>query len=161
MAVALFLGLLPAVLRADDTAAGKSPKAEAKGDPAREGKTGANGSAEAPAQAVPQMEEGRLKALLAKYDANRDGQLDDGEKKKLEADLAAWTKKYKQVLAKYDANKNGELDPEEKEELKKDEKIAERNERRLWAHQAEVQQKLQQRLRTMPPRDISPVSPRR
>ncbi|HEX2861657.1 MAG TPA: hypothetical protein VHN79_08455, partial [Lacunisphaera sp.] len=90
-----------------------------------------------------------------------DGELDDGEKKKLEADLTLWAKKYKQVLAKYDVNKNGVLDPEEKAELKKNEKVAERNERRFWAHQAEVQRKQQQRLRAPPLRDIAPASPRR
>lgn len=161
---ALCLILLSPVLRAEDAAAEKSPATNAPGEPVKDGTADAKESTgvqeQTESRAVIQ-DERRLKLLLAKYDANGDGQLDEGEKKKLNTDLAAWAKKYKQALAKYDANKNGALDPDEKKKMEKDETVADRNERRLWADQREIQQKGQQRLRQPPPRDLGRLFPGR
>ncbi len=163
-ALVFFLVLLSPILRAEDAPAEKSPKTNAKSDFVKDGITDAKESAEIQEQAENRgmiKDERRLKLLLAKYDANRDGQLDEGEKKRLSADLAIWAKKYKQALARYDANKNGALDQDEKKKMEMDESVAERNERRLWTDQREIQQKVQQRLKQPPPRDLDRLFPGR
>lgn len=56
-------------------------------------------------------EKGPSKAALEKYDANKDGKLDDAETVKMNADKEA----AKQArLAKYDANHDGKVDKDEK-----------------------------------------------
>ena len=53
--------------------------------------------------------------MLAKYDTNKDGKLDDSEKKAMRE---GWEKRReefkKQMLEKYDKNKDGKLDDDEK-----------------------------------------------
>jgi hypothetical protein len=62
------------------------------------------------------------KETLAKYDANKDGMLDDAEKAAAKAGAAAKAKETKEAnLAKYDANKDGKLDETEKAARKADE----------------------------------------
>jgi hypothetical protein len=62
------------------------------------------------------------KETLAKYDANKDGTLDDAENAAWKADIAAKSKATKEAnLAKYDANKDGKLDETEKAARKADE----------------------------------------
>ncbi len=46
--------------------------------------------------------------VLAKYDANKDGTLDESERKAMKADF----------IKPYDTNGNGELEPEEREKMK-------------------------------------------
>lgn len=54
-------------------------------------------------------------ALLAKYDANNDGKLDDAERAKMKADFEAKrAAKKAEMLAKFDANKDGKLEPAER-----------------------------------------------
>ncbi len=61
------------------------------------------------------------KETLEKYDANKDGKLDDTEKAAAKAGAAAKTKATKEAnLAKYDANKDGKLDETEKAAMKAD-----------------------------------------
>jgi hypothetical protein len=63
-----------------------------------------------------------FKETLAKYDANKDGQLDETETAAWKADIAAKTKATKEAnLAKYDLNKDGKLDETEKAAMKADE----------------------------------------
>ena len=62
------------------------------------------------------------KETLEKYDANKDGQLDEAEKAAWKADIAAKAKQTREAnLAKYDVNKNGKLDDDEKAQMKADE----------------------------------------
>ena len=62
------------------------------------------------------------KETLAKFDANKDGVLDDAETAVWKADTAAKSKATKEAnLAKYDANKDGKLDDDEKAKMKADE----------------------------------------
>jgi hypothetical protein len=56
-------------------------------------------------------ERGPSKADLAKYDANKDGQLDEAEAAKMKADKDAARQAR---LEKYDANKDGKINKEEK-----------------------------------------------
>ncbi len=74
-----------------------------------------------------------------KYDADKDGKLNDAEKAKLKADAKEKREEVKkEVLEKYDANKNGKLDSDEKEKLHADreaEKAKHRAEKE--AHKAE------------------------
>lgn len=77
----------------------------------------------APAQdAKPeQKEKGPSKANLEKYDANKDGKLDEAETAKMNADKEA----AKQArLAKYDTNKDGKVDKTEAEAEKADKEKA-------------------------------------
>jgi len=65
------------------------------------------------------------KETLEKYDANKDGTLDESEKAAWNADIAAKTKATKEAnLAKYDLNKDGKLDDSEKAAMKADEAAA-------------------------------------
>jgi len=61
------------------------------------------------------------KETLAKYDANKDGVLDDAEKAAMKADVAAKAKTTREAnLSKYDLNKDGKLDEAEKAAMKAD-----------------------------------------
>lgn len=61
------------------------------------------------------------KETLAKYDANKDGSLDDTEMAAWKADIAAKSKATREEnLAKYDTNKDGKLDETEKAARKAD-----------------------------------------
>ncbi len=65
------------------------------------------------------------KETLEKYDANKDGQLDDAEKAAAKAGAVAKAKETREAnLAKYDANKDGKLDDAEKARMKADEDAA-------------------------------------
>ena len=65
------------------------------------------------------------KQTLEKYDANKDGQLDDAEKAEAKAGAVAKAKETREAnLAKYDANKDGKLDEAEKAQKKADEDAA-------------------------------------
>ncbi len=65
------------------------------------------------------------KEALAKYDANKDGVLDEAETKAWKADIAAKAKATKEAnLSKYDLNKDGKLDEAEKAAMKADEEAA-------------------------------------
>jgi hypothetical protein len=65
------------------------------------------------------------KAALEKYDANKDGVLDEAEQSAQKAGIAAKAKATKEAnLAKYDANKDGKLDEAEKAARKADEDAA-------------------------------------
>ena len=65
------------------------------------------------------------KAALEKYDANKDGVLDEAEQATQKADIAAKAKATKEAnLEKYDANKDGKLDETEKAAKKSDEEAA-------------------------------------
>jgi Ca2+-binding EF-hand superfamily protein len=63
--------------------------------------------------------EQRRKALLAKYDKNKNGKLDPEERAAVEADRKKTppsdvpSARHEALLAKYDTNKNGKLDPDE------------------------------------------------
>lgn len=165
-ALATFLFLLPPVLGAEDAVAEKSVKTTAQGDVVNDGATNPREGAAVQDQAAPPVttkDEQRQKLLMAKYDANRDGRLDDKEKARLDNDLAVWAKKYQQALAKYDANKNGVLDPEETKKMKSDEAQADRNERKVWSDLTEIQRKSQQRLKQPATRDLGrlPLPPSR
>ncbi len=62
------------------------------------------------------------KETLAKYDANKDGMLDDAEMAAWKSDIATKSKATREEnLAKYDANKDGKLDETEKAVRKADE----------------------------------------
>jgi len=62
------------------------------------------------------------KETLEKYDANKDGSLDDTEMAAWKADIAAKAKATKEEnLAKYDTNKDGKFDETEKAARKADE----------------------------------------
>ena len=54
---------------------------------------------------------GHDKRLLAKYDADKDGKLDDAERAKAKADCK---KRHDKYVKKYDKNKDGKLDAEER-----------------------------------------------
>ncbi len=57
--------------------------------------------------------------LLAKYDANGDGKLDDAEKAKMKADFQAKRAVRKaERLAKFDTNKDGKLEPAERQAMR-------------------------------------------
>lgn len=61
-------------------------------------------------------EKGPSKADLAKYDANKDGALDEAERAAMKADKDAKRDATKQErLEKYDANKDGKVDKTERE----------------------------------------------
>lgn len=65
------------------------------------------------------------KETLEKYDANKDGMLDDAEQAAAKAGAVAKAKETKEAnLAKYDANKDGKLDDTEKAARKADEDAA-------------------------------------
>lgn len=65
------------------------------------------------------------KATLEKYDADKDGTLNDEEKANAKAGAAAKAKQTREEnLAKYDANKDGKLDEAEKAARKSDEDAA-------------------------------------
>jgi hypothetical protein len=65
------------------------------------------------------------KETLEKYDANKDGQLDDAEQAAAKAGATAKAKETREAnLAKYDANKDGKLDEAEKAMKKADEDSA-------------------------------------
>ena len=53
--------------------------------------------------------------ILQKYDLNKDGKLDDGEKAAMRADFKANHEKMRaEMISKFDANKDGKLDDSEK-----------------------------------------------
>ena len=61
-------------------------------------------------------EKGPSKADLAKYDANKDGKLDEAETAAMKVDKDAKREaKQKERLDKYDANKDGKVDKTERE----------------------------------------------
>ncbi len=65
--------------------------------------------------------EKKLTKAKEKYDADKDGQLNDEEKARAKADAVAKAKHTKEEnLAKYDANKDGKLDEAEKAVKKAD-----------------------------------------
>lgn len=65
-------------------------------------------------------------ALIARFDKNGDGKLDEAERAAMKAQLASERAARKQeMLAKYDLNKDGKLDENERAQMKKD-KIAAR-----------------------------------
>lgn len=65
------------------------------------------------------------KETLEKYDANKDGQLDDGEKAAAQAGATARARETREAnLAKYDTNKDGKLDESEKARKMADEDAA-------------------------------------
>ncbi len=74
-------------------------------------------------------ERGPSKADLAKYDANKDGQLDEAEAAKMKADKDA---AMKARLEKYDTNKDGKLSKEERD-AEKAEKDAAKAEKKAKA----------------------------
>ena len=56
-----------------------------------------------------------------KYDTNKDGKLDDGERAQLKADMQAkFAAKKAAMLAKYDINKDGKLDKTERAVMRND-----------------------------------------
>lgn len=56
-------------------------------------------------------------AIVAKYDANKDGKLDDAEKAKMSKKAKA---AFEKIMTKYDTNKDGVLDDTEKAAMKED-----------------------------------------
>jgi hypothetical protein len=65
------------------------------------------------------------KETLEKYDANKDGMLDEAEQAAAKAGAVAKAKATREAnLAKYDANKDGKLDETEKAAMKADEDAA-------------------------------------
>lgn len=62
------------------------------------------------------------KAMVEKFDANKDGKLDDAEKAQLKASFAA---KKAEKLARFDANKDGQLDQAERQVMH-EERVAKR-----------------------------------
>lgn len=82
------------------------------------------------ASAVPawaQADKGRKpsKETLAKYDADRDGKLNDEEQGRWDADIAAKAKETRRRnLEKYDADRDGKLDEAEKDQREADERAA-------------------------------------
>jgi hypothetical protein len=70
-------------------------------------------------------ERGPSKEMLKKYDANKDGALDDAERATMKANAEAREKEMKAAnLAKYDTNKDGKLDDNEKAAMKADKEAA-------------------------------------
>ena len=60
-------------------------------------------------------------AILAKYDTNGDGKLDDNERAVMKADFQAKrAARHAEMLAKYDTNKDGKLEPAERAVMKTD-----------------------------------------
>ena len=83
------------------------------------------GVASVRAEDAPAKERKPSKETLEKYDANKDGVLDDAEKAAAKAGAAAKAKETKEAnLAKYDGNKDGKLDESEKAARKADEDAA-------------------------------------
>jgi hypothetical protein len=61
----------------------------------------------------------RKAEILAKYDTNGDGKLDDNERAAMRADFKAKRQARKaEMLAKYDTNKDGKLEPNERAVMK-------------------------------------------
>ena len=61
----------------------------------------------------------RKAEILAKYDTNGDGKLDDAERAKMKADVQAKRAVRKaERLAKYDTNKDGKLEPAERQAMR-------------------------------------------
>ncbi len=61
------------------------------------------------------------KRMLEKFDANKDGQLDDQEKAAMKAEFEAKKAEMKQkFMEKFDTNKNGQIDEDEKAAIKAD-----------------------------------------
>ena len=74
---------------------------------------------------VPKKEKLPSKAVLRKYDANGDGQLDDGEMARQKADEKAKRDAQRaEELAKYDADRNNKLSKAEREKMKADKEAA-------------------------------------
>ena len=72
-------------------------------------------------ESAPKKEKGHSKAVLKKYDANGDGQLDESELARLKADEKAKRDAQRvEDLAKYDADKNNKLSKTEREKMKTD-----------------------------------------
>ena len=71
-----------------------------------------------PAQPCP-CHKPHFKHILAKFDANKDGQLDDQEKAAMKEAFEARKAEFeKKILEKFDANKDGQLDDQEKAAMK-------------------------------------------
>ncbi len=63
----------------------------------------------------------RKAEMLQKYDANKDGKLDDSEKATMRADRKAeFEAKKQEMLAKYDTNRDGKLDETERAAMRDD-----------------------------------------
>lgn len=76
-------------------------------------------------ETAPAKEKKPSKAALEKYDANKDGALDEAETKARKDDIVAKAKATKEAnLAKYDLNKDGKLDDAEKAAMKADADVA-------------------------------------
>jgi hypothetical protein len=57
--------------------------------------------------------------IMQKYDLNKDGKLDDGEKAAMRADFKAkFEQKRAEMISKFDTNKDGKLDDGEKAAMK-------------------------------------------
>ncbi len=57
--------------------------------------------------------------ILQKYDLNKDGKLDDGERAAMRADLKAKHEKMRsEMISRFDTNKDGKLDDSEKAVMK-------------------------------------------
>jgi hypothetical protein len=72
-------------------------------------------------EAEGKKEKGPSKSDLARYDANKDGQLDDAEASKMKAEKDAARQAR---LEKYDANKDGKINKDEQEVEKADKAAA-------------------------------------
>ncbi len=61
------------------------------------------------------------KGMMEKFDANKDGQLDEQEKAAMKADFEAKHAEMKaKFMEKFDVNKNGQIDEDEKAAIKAD-----------------------------------------
>jgi Ca2+-binding EF-hand superfamily protein len=142
--LALFFILSPLVTRAQE-GSDKLSKAKAKYDTDQDGKLSGEEKAKARADAADHAQAGeaaKQKQLLAKYDANGNGQIDENEQSRLKADEAAQAEKYRQALAAYDANHNGVLDRDELAKMKEDERLAAKTERQAEKGDASLRRKI-------------------
>lgn len=72
-------------------------------------------------QPAPPCRNPHFKHIMAKFDANKDGQLDEQEKAAMKAAFEARKAEFeKKMLEKFDANKDGQLDDQEKSAMKEE-----------------------------------------
>ena len=72
-------------------------------------------------QPPPACHKPHFKHILAKFDANKDGQLDEQEKAAMKTAFEARKAEFeKKMLEKFDANKDGQLDDQEKAAMKEE-----------------------------------------
>ncbi|NQU25184.1 MAG: hypothetical protein HQ567_28180, partial [Candidatus Nealsonbacteria bacterium] len=63
--------------------------------------------------------EAKKKEFMAKYDKNKDGKIDDAEKKAARDEFTKRAEeRKKEFMAKYDKNKDGKLDDAEKKSIR-------------------------------------------